>query len=199
MAAVDVRAGLELYGSQGSPITAGNARYPAMAFNAVRAGSCKTNEEQHIQPPDYAPWQVNWYLHEIRAPFEMKAPRDPTNPHPFGQVPALRDDGGVEVSPLICAIFPAWASHMSRPCQQLACGDVQMFESGAILAYLADAYGGLDTPQKRAAVQPWLVWANASLDPCIFVENARGQVLDTGARGKPGEVRLPPSLQHRLP
>mmetsp|Transcript_6257 Transcript_6257/g.16127 ORF Transcript_6257/g.16127 Transcript_6257/m.16127 type:complete len:261 (+) Transcript_6257:188-970(+) len=125
MAAVDVRAGLELYGSQGS-------RSPL----------------------------VNWYLHEIRAPFEMKAPRDPTNPHPFGQVPALRDDGGVE-----------------------------MFESGAILAYLADAYGGLDTPQKRAAVQPWLVWANASLDPCIFVENARGQVLDTGARGKPGEVR----------
>jgi glutathione S-transferase/alpha,alpha-trehalase len=63
-----------------------------------------------------------------------------------------------------------------------------MFESGAILAYLADAYGGLDTPQKRAAVQPWLVWANASLDPCVFKENERGQVIGTGAAGKAGEV-----------
>ena len=66
--------------------------------------------------------------------------------------------------------------------------DDQLFESGAILAYLADAYGGLDTPQKRATVMPWLVWANSSLDPCVFIETPEGRVVDTGARGKPGKV-----------
>ena len=43
------------------------------------------------------------------------------NPNIFGQIPCLTDDGGVEV-----------------------------FESGAVLLYLADAYGGNDTPVKRA-------------------------------------------------
>ena len=53
---------------------------------------------------------VNWYLVDNKIPFTMKAPR-PSN-HPFGQIPFLTDDNGVEV-----------------------------FESGAILLYLADAYG----------------------------------------------------------
>jgi glutathione S-transferase len=30
-----------------------------------------------------------------------------------------------------------------------------------------------------------VVWANASLDPICFVENDRGQVLDTGLKGAP--------------
>ena len=34
---------------------------------------------------------VNWYLHELALPFEERQPRDPGNPHPFGQIPALRD------------------------------------------------------------------------------------------------------------
>lgn len=102
---------------------------------------------------------VNWYLHEIGTEYVMREPRDPSNPHPFGQVPAMRD------------------------------GDVEIFESGAILAYLSDAYGGLDTPEKRATVMPWLVWANASLDPCVFIETPQGRVVDTGARGKPGQVK----------
>lgn len=69
----------------------------------------------------------------------------------------------------------------------------QVFESGAILAYLADAYGGLDTPAKRSEVMPWLVWANASLDPCIFIETPEGRVVDTGARREAGKVtRLSP-------
>jgi len=54
--------------------------------------------------------------------------------------------------------------------------------------FLADKYGGLDTPEKRAAVGKWVMWANASLDPICFVENDRGQVsleaqkFDVGAR-----------------
>ena len=49
--------------------------------------------------------QVNWYLFEIDAPFQM-APLE-RNPHPFGQIPCLKD------------------------------GATEVFESGAILLYLA--------------------------------------------------------------
>ena len=60
--------------------------------------------------------------------------------HPFQQVPFLEDDGGVEV-----------------------------FESGAILLYLADAYGSKEqTPQQRAAYTKWVVWSNSELDGLCF-------------------------------
>merc|ERR1740127_283088 len=62
----------------------------------------------------------------------------PSN-HPFGQVPFLTDDGGVEV-----------------------------FESGAILLYLAEMYGGASTPQQRAAFTKWVVWSNSELDGLCF-------------------------------
>eukprot|EP00418_Pyrodinium_bahamense_P007283 CAMPEP_0179023678 /NCGR_PEP_ID=MMETSP0796-20121207/7055_1 /TAXON_ID=73915 /ORGANISM="Pyrodinium bahamense, Strain pbaha01" /LENGTH=295 /DNA_ID=CAMNT_0020719599 /DNA_START=45 /DNA_END=932 /DNA_ORIENTATION=- len=66
--------------------------------------------------------------------------RDPRpSPHPFGQVPHLSDDGEVEV-----------------------------FESGAILLYLADKYGGLETPEKRAKYTKWVVWANSTLEELCF-------------------------------
>lgn len=61
---------------------------------------------------------------------------------------------------------------------------VELFESGAILAYLADAYGGADTPVARASVGKWLVWANATLDPCCFKETPDGKVYDSGVRDK---------------
>ena len=50
--------------------------------------------------------------------------------HPFGQVPALEDDG------------------------------LKMFESGAILCYMYDKAGKLDTPQKRALANQWTLFAN---------------------------------------
>lgn len=62
----------------------------------------------------------------------------PSN-HPFQQVPFLTDDGGVEI-----------------------------FESGAILLYLADAYGGASTPQERAQYTKWVVWSNSELDGLCF-------------------------------
>lgn len=46
-----------------------------------------------------------------------------TYPNPFRSIPAASDSDGVE-----------------------------LFESGAILLYIADKYGGLDTPERRAAV-----------------------------------------------
>merc|ERR1719454_2748303 len=55
--------------------------------------------------------------------------------HPFQQVPFLTDDDGVEV-----------------------------FESGAILLYLADAYGEASSAKERAAYTKWVVWSNSELD-----------------------------------
>ena len=65
---------------------------------------------------------MDWYLHVLGLDFELRAPSDASNPHPFGQSPALRDDAN----------------------------GVELWESGAILQYLADAYGGLDAPATRA-------------------------------------------------
>ena len=66
--------------------------------------------------------------------------RDPRpSNHPFQQVPFLTDDDGVEV-----------------------------FESGAILLYLSDAYGGASTPQERAQYTKWVVWSNSELDGLCF-------------------------------
>lgn len=102
---------------------------------------------------------VNWYAHEIGLEVEMRAPSDGTNPHPFGQVPALRD------------------------------GALELFESGAILMYLADAYGAAGDAKSRADAGKWVVWANATLDGVLFLENERGGVVDTGARN-PNQKRL---------
>jgi len=88
----------------------------------------------------------------------------PSFPNPFGQIPALSD------------------------------GDVQLFESGAILLYLAQKYGGCDSPEALAAVSKWVVWANAALDPIVFIENENGQVLDTGLRGRPKKIERLESL-----
>ena len=84
---------------------------------------------------------------------EMKIPftQKPARPsaHPFGQVPFLTDDG-----------------------------DVEVFESGAILLYLADAYGGNTTPQARASYTKWVVWANSELDGLCFGKGMSGTQLD---------------------
>ena len=71
------------------------------------------------------------------------------NKHPFGQVPFLVDR------------------------------DVEVFESGAILLYLADKYGGADTPEKRASYTKWVVWANSCLDGLCFGESDKGGMSGT--------------------
>lgn len=76
------------------------------------------------------------------------------SPHPFGQTPFLTDDGGVEV-----------------------------FESGAILLYIADAYGGNVTPQQRASYTKWVMWANSELDGLCFGKNMSGTQLDKAGKG----------------
>lgn len=76
---------------------------------------------------------VNWYLLEKNIPFVQK-PARPSN-HPFGQTPFLTANDG----------------------------DVEIFESGAILLYLADAYGGYSDAAARASYTKWVVWANSEL------------------------------------
>mmetsp|Transcript_28342 Transcript_28342/g.51176 ORF Transcript_28342/g.51176 Transcript_28342/m.51176 type:complete len:265 (+) Transcript_28342:57-851(+) len=111
----------------------------ARSLNGVRSLKCEIElfGTQGSRSP-----LVNWYLHEIGQEFKVLPPAQ--SPHPFGQIPYLRD------------------------------GQVEVFESGAILQYLADKYGGEDTPEKRAKTAKWVVWANATLDPIIFSMTARG-------------------------
>jgi len=90
---------------------------------------------------------VTWYCYEAGIPFEARPPRP--SPHPFGQVPALTDDDGVEV-----------------------------FELGAILLYLADRYGGGDTPQQRASYTKWVVWADVELHDLSLGKGLAGGLLD---------------------
>ena len=111
---------------------------------------------------------VTWALAELNVEFELIPPRGlmkPANPHPFGQIPCLEDDGHV------------------------------VFESGAILMYLADKYGDLDDPESRSEVAQWAVWANSSLDPVCFIENDRGGVIGTKANT---ENRVLRGLDDRL-
>jgi len=104
---------------------------------------------------------VNWFCHEANIPLQMGDRSN--NPHPFGQIPCLVGEEGTVV-----------------------------FESGAILSYLSDKYQPqvMDTPEKRAEVCKWLVWANASLDPVLFKENERGQVIGTGAGEENRKLRV---------
>jgi len=90
---------------------------------------------------------VSWYLLENNIEHEMMPPR-PSN-HPFGQIPFLTDDGGVEV-----------------------------FESGAILLYLAQTYGPARAPQQLGADLSWVMWANSELDPLCFGKGMSGTQLD---------------------
>ncbi|CAE8627398.1 unnamed protein product, partial [Polarella glacialis] len=95
---------------------------------------------------------VNWYCYEADIPLEMRDPRP--SPHPFGQVPCLVDDGGVEI-----------------------------FESGAILLYLMDKYGGINTPEDRAKYTKWVVFANATLESVCFGHKMSGAEI-----AKPGRT-----------
>ena len=58
--------------------------------------------------------------------------------HPFGKLPAAVCEDGTPI-----------------------------FESGAILLYLADKFGTDNTPEKRVNGSKWVIWANASFWPAV--------------------------------
>lgn len=106
------------------------------ATNAVRVGPITMGPRLHGSPQSRSPL-VNWGAAELGVELEMAPPR-PSN-HPFGQIPFLVDDGGVEV-----------------------------FESGAILLYLSDTYGEKVSAATKAKQLSWVVWANSELDGLCF-------------------------------
>lgn len=90
---------------------------------------------------------VKWYLEELQAPYEFQLldmkegehlKSDFLSINPFGKVPAITD------------------------------GEFQLWESGAILLYLADKYEQLKTIEARAIASQWVLFANATLGPGLF-------------------------------
>lgn len=112
----------------------------------IRLGAARLHGAQSTRSP-----LVNWYCYEANIPINVVPPRP--SPHPFGQVPHLSDEGGVEV-----------------------------FESGAILLYLADKYGGNNTPEARAKYTKWVVWANSTLEEVCFGHRMSGPQLSAPGR-----------------
>ncbi|MUL37606.1 glutathione S-transferase family protein [Gloeocapsopsis dulcis] len=96
---------------------------------------------------------VQWYLEELAVPYEFVLLDMQAGEHrqpnflainPMGKVPAIVD------------------------------GDFQLWESGAILLYLAEKYGKeISSLEERAQVAQWVLFANATLGPGIFVEASR--------------------------
>eukprot|EP00878_Enallax_costatus_P002055 GHUV01002221.1.p1 GENE.GHUV01002221.1~~GHUV01002221.1.p1 ORF type:complete len:224 (+),score=60.91 GHUV01002221.1:184-855(+) len=96
---------------------------------------------------------VEWYLQELGIDaevvnLELQQQREHRQEsflkiNPFGKVPAIQD------------------------------GDFTLFESGAILTYLAEQYGHVDTPQKRARATQWVLFANSTLFDAVFMEQFR--------------------------
>jgi glutathione S-transferase len=96
---------------------------------------------------------VQWYLEELALPYEFVLvdlqageQRQPAflDINPIGKVPAIADDE-----------FVLW-------------------ETGAILLYLAEKYGGeAITLDQRSRLNQWILYANATLGPDMFSETSR--------------------------
>ena len=95
---------------------------------------------------------VKWYLEELQAPYEFLLLDMSVGEHlqpdfltinPFGKVPAIAD------------------------------GDFLVWESGAILLYLADKHQEVKTIEERAIASQWILFANATLAPGLFSSDTR--------------------------
>jgi glutathione S-transferase len=96
---------------------------------------------------------IQWYLEELGISYEFMMLDMQAGEHlqpeylkinPIGKVPAIGD------------------------------GNFQLWESGAILLYLADKYSKTQlSPEERAVLSQWVLFANATLGPGIFIEANR--------------------------
>lgn len=99
---------------------------------------------------------VQWCLEELSIPFDfvlldMAAGEHRQPPflaiNPFGKVPAIAD------------------------------GDFTLWESGAILMYLAEKYGPPLSLEERSHLNQWVLFANATLGPGILIEANRDREM----------------------
>ncbi|MDX2228534.1 MAG: glutathione S-transferase family protein [Leptolyngbyaceae cyanobacterium bins.349] len=100
---------------------------------------------------------VRWYLEELELPYEFVLLDMQAGEHkqpdflainPIGKVPAIAD------------------------------GNFTLWESGAILLYLADKYGKAPlSVEQRALINQWISYANATMGPEVFGEATREKAL----------------------
>jgi glutathione S-transferase len=100
---------------------------------------------------------VQWGLEELEVPYEFVLLDMQTGEHrqpaflsinPMGKVPAIVD------------------------------GDLKLWESGAILLYLAEKYDPSPiSPEQRAELTQWVMFTNATLGPNIFAEASRDREI----------------------
>ena len=90
----------------------------------------------------------DWRMLDMRAGEHSRQPFLSINP--FGKLPAL--------------------VHEDPSCPD---GRLQLFESGAILLYLAQLSGECSTPASRSLAAQWVLFANATLATALFVPSNR--------------------------
>jgi len=96
---------------------------------------------------------VEWYLEEIGVPYEFVL---------------LDMQAGVHLQPDYLALNPF------GKVPAIAEGDFKLWESGAILLYLANKHGKMpESLEGQAEVWQWVLFSNATLGPGIFVEAYR--------------------------
>ncbi|MBW4602175.1 MAG: glutathione S-transferase family protein [Calothrix sp. FI2-JRJ7] len=95
---------------------------------------------------------VQWYLEELSVPYELVILDMAAGEHrqdaflainPFGKVPAIVD------------------------------GDFKLWESGAILMYLAEKHAGITSVETRAVLNQWVLFGNSTLATGVFIEASR--------------------------
>lgn len=96
---------------------------------------------------------VQWYLEEKQIPYEFVM---------------LDMQAGEHRQPEYLAINPI------GKLPAIVEGDFTLWESGAILLYLAEKHGELDASlEKRSIVNQWIIFANATLGPGLFIADSR--------------------------
>lgn len=94
---------------------------------------------------------VQWYLEELEIPYDFVLLDMRAGAHKEPEFLVINPMGKV---PAIVDGFKLW-------------------ESGAILLYLAEKYGKMTSLEQRAEFIQWVLFANATLGPGIFVEASR--------------------------
>jgi len=96
---------------------------------------------------------VQWYLEELAVPYEFVL---------------LDMQAGEHLQPAFLAINPV------GKVPAIVDGDFKLWESGAILLYLAEKYGHPNLSlEDRAILNQWMMFANATMGPGIFMEATR--------------------------